>query len=81
MSTELDSKASAKNKAGTTLLDQVMKETRMNPDDDGFETARRGVEAFISDLVSSDQKIEKVEKKLVDDMIAVIDEKNQYAVG
>ncbi len=59
----------------TSLLDQVMAETRMSPEDDGFETARRGVEAFIGDLLKPSRTFDKVEKKLVDDMIAAIDEK------
>lgn len=59
----------------TSLLDQVMAETRMSPEDDGFETARKGVEAFISDLLKPSRNFDKVEKKLVDDMIAAIDQK------
>jgi type VI secretion system protein ImpC len=59
----------------TSLLDQVMAETRMSPEDDGFETARKGVEAFIGDLLKPSRNFDKVEKKLVDDMIAAIDEK------
>ena len=52
-----------------SLLDQVMQETRIQPGDDGFDTARRGVEAFITDLLSNQQKIDKVEKKLKDERI------------
>ena len=59
----------------TSLLDQVMAETRMSPEDDGFETARKGVEAFISDLLKPSRSFDKVEKKLVDDMISAIDQK------
>jgi type VI secretion system protein ImpC len=40
----------------TSLLDQVMQETRIQPGDDGFETARRGVEAFITDLLANSKK-------------------------
>ena len=59
----------------TSLLDQVMSETRLAPGDDGFETARRGVEAFISDLLKPNKSFDKVEKKLADDMINAIDRK------
>ena len=59
----------------TSLLDQVMSETRLAPGDDGFETARRGVEAFISDLLKPNKSFDKVEKKLADDMINAIDQK------
>lgn len=76
MAIEADTEvAVAENAESASLLDQVMAETSMTPGDDGFETARRGVEAFISDLLGRNQKIDKVEKKLVDDMIAAIDEK------
>jgi type VI secretion system protein ImpC len=69
-----DSQASEE--AGSmTLLEQVMQETRLSPGDDGFATARMGVEAFIADLVSDGRQVDKVDKKLVDGMIAVIDEK------
>lgn len=61
--------------AGDSLLEQVMLETRMSPDDDGFDTARQGVEAFISDLVKNNRHVDKIEKKLVDDMISAIDTK------
>lgn len=61
--------------ATESLLDQVMAETRMSPEDDGFDTARRGVEAFIGDLLKPSRNFDKIEKKLADDMIAAIDEK------
>lgn len=35
---------SAQESSELSLLDQVMQETRIQPGDDGFDTARRGVE-------------------------------------
>lgn len=61
--------------ATESLLDQVMAETRLSPGDEGFDTARKGVEAFIGDLLKPSKSFDKVEKKLADDMIAAIDEK------
>lgn len=58
-----------------SLLDQIMQETRLKPKEDGYETARRGVQAFISGLISSNRSTEKVEQRLVDEMIAEIDRK------
>lgn len=58
-----------------SILDQIMQETRLKPKEDGYDTARRGVEAFISDLISSHRATEKVEQRLVDDMIKEIDRK------
>jgi type VI secretion system protein ImpC len=62
-------------KATISLLDQVMAETRLAPGDEGFDTARKGVKAFITDLLQPSKSFDKVEKKLADDMIKAIDEK------
>ena len=59
----------------TSLLDQIMQETRIKPSDEGYETARRGVEAFISDLLEPRRQGEKVEQRLVDQMIGEIDKR------
>ncbi len=61
--------------AGESLLDQIMEQTRLKPDDEGYDTARRGVQAFIADLLEPSRSGEKVEQKLVDEMIAEIDRK------
>jgi type VI secretion system protein ImpC len=53
-----------------SLIDQIMQETRIKPTDEGYETAKKGVEAFISDLLEPQRRGEKVEQKVVDDMIA-----------
>jgi type VI secretion system protein ImpC len=58
-----------------SLIDQIMQETRIKPTDEGYETAKRGVEAFIGDLLEPQRKGEKVEQKVVDNMIAEIDKR------
>ncbi|HEX4300694.1 MAG TPA: type VI secretion system contractile sheath large subunit [Gammaproteobacteria bacterium] len=58
-----------------SLLDQIMQETRLKPSEEGYEIAKKGVEAFISELLQPQRKTEKVEQKLVDEMIAEIDRK------
>lgn len=58
-----------------SLLDQIMQETRLKPNEEGYEIAKKGVEAFISELLQPARKTEKVEQKLVDEMIAEIDRK------
>ncbi|EHH3081823.1 type VI secretion system contractile sheath large subunit [Vibrio vulnificus] len=57
-----------------SLLDSILNETRLKPSDEGFDVAKRGVEAFISELLSS-SKTEKVDQSLIDLMIAEIDQK------
>ncbi|KFK63321.1 type VI secretion protein, partial [Vibrio vulnificus] len=57
-----------------SLLDSILNETRLKPSDEGFDVAKRGVEAFISELLSS-SKTEKVDQSLIDLMISEIDQK------
>ncbi|MBC3766681.1 type VI secretion system contractile sheath large subunit [Neptunicella marina] len=57
------------------LLSQIMTETRMKPSDEGYSVAKRGVEALISEMLSPRNQGEKVNKAIVDQMIASIDEK------
>ncbi|BCE02879.1 type VI secretion system contractile sheath large subunit [Marinicellulosiphila megalodicopiae] len=58
-----------------SLLDQIMEQTRLKPEDDGYETAKTGVKAFIADLLEPSRAGEKVEQKVVDHMISEIDKK------
>ncbi len=57
-----------------SLLDSILNETRLKPQDEGFDVAKRGVEAFISELLSKNVT-EKVDPALIDLMIADIDQK------
>ena len=34
-----------------SLLDQIVSQTRMNPQDEGYDVAKRGVGAFIAELL------------------------------
>jgi type VI secretion system protein ImpC len=58
---------------GISLIDQIMQETRLKPADEGYEMAKKGIQAFIGDLLAPQRRGEKVEQKVVDNMIAEID--------
>ena len=45
-----------------------MQQTRLKPEDDGYDVARKGVQAFVSDLLGKNREGKKVEQKLVDEM-------------
>ena len=78
MSESEQSKASAAAAVETTegsLLDQIMVETRLKPSDEGYNVAKRGVEAFIAELLAPQRGKEKVDKGFVDQMIAELDKK------
>ena len=55
------------------LLDEILSETKIKPDDDAYAVAKQGVEIFISEMLSPDRRGEKIEKSVVDAMIAEID--------
>jgi type VI secretion system protein ImpC len=56
-----------------SLLDQILGETKIAPGDEAYSVARQGVEAFISELVRPQRANEKVDKVIVDQMIADLD--------
>ena len=61
--------------AGTSLLDQILEETKIKPSDEGYDTARRGVQAFLAELLAPERKGAKVQIGLVNEMITEIDRK------
>jgi type VI secretion system protein ImpC len=56
-----------------SLIEQIMAETRLKPDDEGYSIAQKGVKAFIADLLEPSKKGQKVEQKIVDQMLGAID--------
>jgi len=59
----------------SSLLDQIIAETKLTPNDDAYHIAKRGVAAFIEELLKPQNNQEPVKKALVDRMIAEIDSK------
>src|SRR5690606_27037668 len=56
-----------------SLLDQIVSQTRMNRGDEGYEVAKRGVGAFIAELLRPENAAERVNKNLLDRMIDELD--------
>jgi type VI secretion system protein ImpC len=73
MAEELQQSEQVQAEEGVSLIDQIMQETRLKPADEGYETAKKGIQAFIGDLLAPQRKGEKVEQKVVDNMITEID--------
>ncbi len=57
-----------------SLLDEILAESKVRPSDEGYDVARKGVEAFIAELLR-ERSTEKVDRTAVDAMIAAIDRK------
>lgn len=58
-----------------SLLDTILQETKLKPSEEGYSIAKRGVEAFIAELLTPDRKGAKVHQTVINDMIAEIDRK------
>jgi type VI secretion system protein ImpC len=56
-----------------SLLDEILSEAKIKPKDEGYDVARRGVEAFITEMLAPNRSEERVDKALVDAMIAEVD--------
>ena len=62
-----------------SLLDQIMEETNLRPEEESYDIARHGVETFIADMLKSGQIEERINRVRVDKMISELD--NLNAVG
>lgn len=59
----------------SSLLDAILKETKIKPSDEGYEFARDGISAFITELLKPTAAGEKINSGAVDQMVAEIDRK------
>lgn len=58
-----------------SLLEEILAETKIKPSDDGYEIAKAGVQALISELMTPKYAKERIDKALVDALIVEIDTK------
>ncbi len=73
--TAAEASAAAATTTEASMLDQILQETKLRPTDEGYDVARRGVAAFVSELLKPTRGDEKVNSAVVDQMIAAIDTK------
>lgn len=58
-----------------SLLDEIMAQTRIAPSEEGYDVAKKGVAAFIENLIGGNQLDEAVNKSLIDQMLVELDKK------
>lgn len=58
-----------------SLLDEIMVQTKIRDDDETYELAKKGIAVFLSEIIKSAKHEQRVEKALVDLVIAEIDAK------
>jgi type VI secretion system protein ImpC len=57
------------------LLDQVLAQTKIGREEDSYLIAKKGIAAFIENLINEERTSEKVNKALVDHMLVALDQK------
>lgn len=57
------------------LLENIMAQTRLEPDEDGYDIAKKGIAAFIENVVGQEKHNQPVNKALVDQMLVELDKK------
>ncbi len=67
--------AAALEEGGSSLFEQLLGEAKLRPHDEGYEVAKRGIEAFIAEMLAPQRSGERVDKALVDMMIAEVDKR------
>ena len=72
---QLEEQTIEKTAEAGSILAQIMAKSNLAPTDDGYDVARKGVGAFISELLESQDPGEAVNKQRVDRMIAEVDAK------
>jgi type VI secretion system protein ImpC len=72
---EVQAGATEAEAAAPSLVEEILQQTKMKPSDFGYDVARKGVEAFISEMLRPARAQEKVERRLIDEMIAEVDRK------
>lgn len=65
--------AAAESTEDESILNQIMVETKISEGDESYDIAKKGIEIFLSEIIKSSRYEERVEKALVDDVIAEID--------
>lgn len=66
---------------GMSLLDEIVQATRLKPEDEGYDTTKQGIQAFIDELLKPERKGMKISKDLIDEMMAGIDAKLSMQVN
>jgi len=67
--------AAVQSASETSLLEQIVQATNVQPSDEAYSITRKGVEALLSKMLAPDRPAAKVSKAVVDDMITEIDRK------
>ncbi|MFC1889892.1 type VI secretion system contractile sheath large subunit [Thermodesulfobacteriota bacterium] len=68
------SEAAAEEEEGS-LLESILQQTKLKPSDEGYDVTKKGVEAFLAELLAPGKEGVKVHQSVVNTMISEIDKK------
>lgn len=74
---EMEKAAAAETQVDTSasLLDDIVTATKLKPADEGYDIAKKGVEALLGQLIEPGRKVDKISNALIDEFISEIDQK------
>ncbi len=75
MTTQQSKELVSQSTTSTGLLDEILAQTKMTPQDEGYDVAKKGVTAFIANILATDSTEDPVNKNLVDRMLVELDRK------
>lgn len=58
-----------------SLLDEIVQATKLKPADESYSITKKGLEAFMAQILAPGREMEKISGAVVDDMIAEIDKR------
>ncbi len=58
---------------GSSLLEDLLSEAKMKPQEEGYDIAKKGLQHFIAEMINPQRSGERIDKNIVDAMIAEID--------
>jgi len=58
-----------------SLLEEIVQATKLKPTDESYSLAKKGIEAFIAQLLETGRPVPKISGAVLDEMIAEIDKK------
>lgn len=59
----------------SSLLDEIVQATKLKPEDEGYEVTKKGISAFLDELLTSQKEDLRISAPMVDEMISQIDQK------
>ncbi len=75
MSTELKAQGAGQTLEQTSLLEDLLSDAKVTKEQEGYDVVKKGLQHFIAEMLAPSKSAERVDKNLIDVMIAEIDQR------